>query len=187
MIIIGLMSGTSADAIDAAVVRFERQGDTLALELLGYQERPYPPAVRERLHALLPPATGSTADVCELAVLVGEAFATAAIDAAATCRLPLESVDLVASHGQTVYHQVTGGRPRSTLQLGAPAVIAARTGRTVAADFRPRDIAAGGQGAPLLPLLDTLLYRHPTHRRALQNIGGIANVTWVVGGRAPAG
>jgi anhydro-N-acetylmuramic acid kinase len=181
MIVIGLMSGTSADAIDVAVVRFERQDDTLVLELLGYRQHPYPTLVREQLRALLPPATGSTAAVCELAVLVGEAFAVAVFDAIASAGLRLDTVDLIASHGQTVYHQVAAGRTRSTLQLGAPAVIAARTGCTVVADFRPRDIAEGGQGAPLLPLLDTLLYRHPTHNRALQNIGGIANVTWVAG------
>lgn len=179
MIVIGLMSGTSADAIDAAVVAFGREGDALALRLLGYVERPYPPALRARLLALLPPAAGATQEVCELGALVGEAFAEAAHDAAAAARLPVERVDLVASHGQTVYHQVAPGHPRATLQIGAPAVIAERTGCTVAADFRPRDVAAGGQGAPLLPLLDTLLLAHPERSRALQNIGGIANVTWL--------
>jgi anhydro-N-acetylmuramic acid kinase len=117
--------------------------------------------------------------VCELNALIGEAFAEAALAGAASAGLPLDAVDLVASHGQTVYHQVAAGRGRATLQLGAPAVIAERTGCTVAADFRPRDVAAGGQGAPLLPLLDALLCAHPEHTRALQNIGGIANVTWV--------
>jgi anhydro-N-acetylmuramic acid kinase len=86
---------------------------------------------------------------------------------------------LIASHGQTVYHQVAASAERSTLQLGTPAVIAERTGRTVAADFRPGDIAAGGQGAPLVPYLDTLLFRHPQRARAVQNIGGMGNVTYL--------
>jgi anhydro-N-acetylmuramic acid kinase len=117
--------------------------------------------------------------VCELNVLVGEAFAQTAIAAAAAAGLTLDQIDLIASHGQTVYHQVAPDRARSTLQLGAPAVIAETTGRTVLADFRPRDIAAGGQGAPLVPYLDMLLWSHPSRSRALQNIGGIANVTYL--------
>ncbi|HWQ15124.1 MAG TPA: anhydro-N-acetylmuramic acid kinase [Roseiflexaceae bacterium] len=179
MIVVGLMSGTSADAIDAAVVEFRRDGEALALRLLGYTECPYPPELQARLRALRPPAQGATQEVCELHALVGEAFAAAALATIAAAGLPAAAVDLVASHGQTVYHQVAPGRARSTLQLGAPAVIAERTGRTVAADFRPRDVAAGGQGAPLLPLLDALLCAHPARTRTLQNIGGIANVTWV--------
>jgi anhydro-N-acetylmuramic acid kinase len=179
MIIIGLMSGTSADAIDAATVELRRAGDVVELRLLGYLERPYPPELRERLLAALPPASGSAAEICELNVLVGEAFAGAALAGAQAAGVALGQVDLIASHGQTVYHQVAPGRPRSTLQLGAAAVIAEQTGRTVIADFRPRDIAAGGQGAPLLPLLDVLLCADGARSRGLQNIGGIANLTFV--------
>jgi len=184
--VIGLMSGTSVDAVDAATVAFRREGDRLGLRLLAYVETPYPPELHGRIVALLPPAQGSTADVCELNALVGEVFAEAARASAAAAGLPLSDVDLVASHGQTVYHQVAAGRPRSTLQIGAPAVIAERTGRTVAADFRPRDVAAGGQGAPLLPLLDALLCGGGARPRVLQNIGGIANLTWLpAAGAAP--
>ncbi|HEU5102923.1 MAG TPA: anhydro-N-acetylmuramic acid kinase, partial [Roseiflexaceae bacterium] len=143
MFVIGLISGTSLDAIDAAVVEIVQEGDTLALGLRGYVERPYPPPLHRRLHALLPPGTGSVAEVCELHVLVGQAFADAARAAARSAGRALATIDLIASHGQTVYHQVAPGHTRSTLQLAAPAVIAEATGRSVAADFRTRDIAAG--------------------------------------------
>lgn len=179
MLVIGLISGTSLDAIDAAVVDIAQDGDTLSLGLRAYAELPYPAPLHQRLHALLPPGTGSVAEVCELHVLVGQAFADAARAVASTAGLALGQIDLVASHGQTVYHQVAPGHTRSTLQLGAPAAIAEATGRSVAADFRPRDIAAGGQGAPLVPYLDALLWSHPSRARALQNIGGIGNVTFL--------
>jgi anhydro-N-acetylmuramic acid kinase len=179
MLVIGLISGTSLDAIDAAVVKLRYDADALAVGLLAYVEYPFPPRLHERLRAILPPAVGSVAEVCELNMLLGQAFAAAALACAHAARLPLDRVDLIASHGQTVYHQVTPGRLRSTLQLGAAAVIAEQTGRTVVADFRPRDIAAGGQGAPLVPYLDRLLWSHPRRKRAAQNIGGIANVTFL--------
>jgi anhydro-N-acetylmuramic acid kinase len=179
MLIIGLISGTSVDAIDAALVELRQDADALSLSLRAYVEHPFPPRLHERLRAILPPAAGSVAEVCELNVLLGEAFAAAAQAGAAAGGLSLDQVDLIASHGQTVYHQVAPGSVRSTLQLGAPAVIAELTGRTVAADFRPRDIVAGGQGAPLVPYLDRLLWSHPSRSRAVQNIGGIANVTYL--------
>jgi anhydro-N-acetylmuramic acid kinase len=179
MLVIGLISGTSLDAIDAAVVEIAQSGDTLSLGLRGYVELPYPPRLHQRLRALLPPGTGSVAEVCELHVLVGEAFADAARAVASAAGLALDQVDLIASHGQTVYHQVAPDHTRSTLQLGAPAVIAEMTRRSVTADFRPRDIVAGGQGAPLVPYLDALLWSHPSRARALQNIGGIGNVTYL--------
>lgn len=182
LIVIGLMSGTSADAIDAAVVEIARDDDTLLLGLRGYCEQPYPRETLARIRALLPPATGSTAAICELNVLIGEAFATAALAAARIAAIPDAAIDLIASHGQTIYHQVAPGHIRSTLQLGAPAVVAERTGCTVAADFRPRDIAAGGQGAPLAPYLDTLLCADATSDRVLLNIGGIANLTYIPAG-----
>jgi anhydro-N-acetylmuramic acid kinase len=179
MLVIGLISGTSMDAIDAALVELERVDDLLRLHLLAFTMAPLAPALRERMVALLPPDTGSTAEVCALNVAIGEAFAEAALLVARQAGLAIESVDVIASHGQTVYHQVAAGAERSTLQLGTPAVIAERTGRTVVADFRPRDIAAGGQGAPLVPYLDLLLFRHPQRARAVQNIGGMGNVTYL--------
>jgi anhydro-N-acetylmuramic acid kinase len=179
MRVIGLISGTSMDAIDAALVELERVDDLLRLHALAFTMAPLAPGLRERMVALLPPRNGSTAEVCALNVAIGEAFAEAALLVARQAGVALESVDLIASHGQTVYHQIAAGAERSTLQLGTPAVIAERTGRTVVADFRPRDIAAGGQGAPLVPYLDVLLFRHPQRARAVQNIGGMGNVTYL--------
>lgn len=179
MLVIGLISGTSVDAIDAALVEIERQNDQISLALRGFTMQPFDPALHARVRDLLPPNTGSTAAVCEVNMLLGEAFAAAALAVAAQAGVPITDVDLIASHGQTVYHQVVPGTVRSTLQLGAPAVIAQRTGCTTIADFRPRDMAVGGEGAPLVPYLDVLLFSDGHKHRALQNIGGIGNVTYL--------
>ena len=187
MNVIGLISGTSMDAIDAALVELECVGDRLRLHTLAFTMVPLASALRARIVTLLPPYRGSTAEVCALNVAIGEAFAEAALRVARQAGVAIESVDLIASHGQTVYHQVAAGVERSTLQLGTPAVIAERTGRTVVADFRPRDIAAGGQGAPLVPYLDLLLFRHPRRARAVQNIGGMGNVTYLPPAGSAAG
>ncbi|MBN1937273.1 MAG: anhydro-N-acetylmuramic acid kinase [Anaerolineae bacterium] len=177
MIVVGLMSGTSVDAIDAAVVRLEQDGPTLWLEPLVFVEYPHPAQVRQRILDLFPPHRGSVRAVCEANVLIGEAFAEAALVAIAQARLSPHEVDLIASHGQTVYHQVAPGHVRSTLQIGTSAVIAERTGLTTVADFRARDIAAGGQGAPLVSFVDVLIFGVPGQTVAVQNIGGIANAT----------
>lgn len=177
MLVIGLISGTSIDAIDAALVEIERDDETLTVAVRAFTMQPFAEALRERVRGLLPPNTGATVDVCEVNVLLGQAFAEAARAVAQDAGVPLESVDLIASHGQTVYHQVVTGTVRSTLQLGAPAVIAEQTSCTVVADFRPRDMAVGGEGAPLVPYLDQLLFTDHEKYRALQNIGGIGNVT----------
>lgn len=179
MLVIGLISGTSMDAIDAALVELERVDDALHTRVHAFAMLPYDPALRERLVGLLPPHAGSTAEVCALNVAVGEAFAEAALQLAERASIPIGTVDLIGSHGQTVYHQVAAGAERSTLQIGAPAVIAERTGCTVVADFRLRDMAVGGQGAPLVPYLDALLFRDDRRIRAVQNIGGMGNVTYL--------
>ncbi len=176
MIVAGLMSGTSVDGIDAAVVDITTDGDALRARLLGYAEAHIDDSLRERVHALFSPAESRIDEVCEVNVLLGEAFADAA---ARAIRLAGGHADLVASHGQTVWHQVAPGHTRSTLQLGEPSVIAERLGVTTIADFRPRDIAAGGQGAPLASWGDALLFGDPQLSRAVQNIGGMGNVTWV--------
>ncbi len=185
MRVVGLMAGTSLDAIDAALVELTPAGEpgVLRMALRAFTMAPFDEALRERVRDLLPPRQGSTAEVCAVNFLLGEAFAGAALRVIGDAGLRPEDVDLVASHGQTVWHEVRPEATRSTLQIAAPAVIAARTGRTVVADFRPADMALGGQGAPLVPYLDALLFAHPKLRRAVQNIGGIGNVTYLAPGR----
>src|SRR6266567_7409920 len=176
MIVVGLMSGTSVDGIDAAVVDVSEDGEVLQVRLLDYVETQIDEALRQRIHTLFDPLLSRIDEVCEVNVLLGEAFADAA---ALAIRQAGVQADLVASHGQTVWHQVAPGHTRSTLQLAEPSVIAERLGVTTVADFRPRDIAAGGQGAPLASWGDALLFGDETIGRAVQNIGGIGNVTWV--------
>jgi anhydro-N-acetylmuramic acid kinase len=176
VIVVGLMSGTSVDGIDAAVVDVIEDGEALRVNLLAYAESVIDEALRERIYALFDPERSRIDEVCEVNVLLGEAFAEAA---GLALRQAAVQADLVASHGQTVWHQVAEGHTRSTLQLAEPSVIAERLGVTTVADFRPRDIAAGGQGAPLASWGDALLFGHEQLSRAVQNIGGIANVTWL--------
>ena len=181
LVVLGMISGTSVDGLDAAVVRIAEDGDTLAIRLLGYHEEEIDEVLRRRVHALFRPEESRIDEVCEVNVLLGEAFARAGAGAARRAGVEL---DLAASHGQTVWHQVAPGRTRSTLQLGEPSVIAERLGLTTVADFRPRDIAAGGEGAPLASYVDVLLFADERRSRAVQNIGGIGNVTWVPAGRS---
>jgi anhydro-N-acetylmuramic acid kinase len=178
-LVVGLMSGTSADGVDAALCEVSGAGEATRVKLLAFRNRPFPRALRERIFAL---AEADTSELSELDVLIGECFAEATRDVCSQAGVALSSVHLIASHGQTAAH-----RPRSqghlgaTLQIGEAAVIAERTGLPVISDFRARDVAAGGEGAPLVPLVDHFLLRAPDRRRAIQNIGGIANVTLVGG------
>lgn len=176
MIVVGLMSGTSVDGIDAAVVDVSHASDVLSVRLVAYRESPISDELRGRIHQLFNPETSRVDEVCEVNVLLGEAFAAAATSVLGDAGVV---ADLVASHGQTVWHEVSPGHTRSTLQLAEPSVIAERLGVTTVADFRPRDIAAGGQGAPLASWGDALLFSDARLSRAVQNIGGIGNVTWV--------
>jgi len=171
-VVLGLMSGTSLDGISAAVVRFGG-GERVTYEVLGVRTHDYAPAQRARLAAALLGAT--PAEYCRLHVDLGHWLADAAVALAAECGIGLRGLDAVASHGQTVWHEPG----HSTWQIGDPAVIAERTGVPVVSDFRSRDMAAGGQGAPLVPIADRLLFAHASHWRALQNLGGIGNVTVV--------
>jgi len=183
MSVLGLMSGTSADGIDVALASIMGAPPRIVAKLENFFTLPFPPAVRAALLRLANGSATTTAEVSQLNVLLGRLFARAALEACRRFRVPPRKIALIGSHGQTIYHQ---GRPgpflgagplASTLQVGEPAVIAARTGITTVADFRPADMAAGGQGAPLVPFVDYLLYRDPLRGRVALNIGGIANVT----------
>src|SRR3990172_5084682 len=187
------MSGTSADGIDVAFVRVTGRGRNLRARLERFCTFPYSAAVRRAVlrvaNANRQPVL-SVAEISQLHFLLGELYAEAVQRAGRRFRLPLKRIDLIGCHGQTVYHQPTpepfaGRRIASTLQLGEAQVLAERTGIPVVADFRPRDLAAGGQGAPLVPFVDYLLHRHPRRGRVALNLGGIANVTVIPAGVRP--
>jgi anhydro-N-acetylmuramic acid kinase len=164
------------DGVDAAVCRIAGSGPTLRLEVLAHRFAPYPRRLRERLLALVEGAVPAR-EVCLLHDAVGAAFADAAAAAAAGAGV---RPDFAGSHGQTVWHEPgRRGRRTATLQIGEASLVAERLGCPVVSDFRPRDCAAGGQGAPLVPYADWALYRRPGRTRALQNLGGIGNVTVV--------
>jgi anhydro-N-acetylmuramic acid kinase len=186
--VIGLMSGTSADGVDAALVEIDSEGDRPALRLVAWDTLRYPPGLRERILAVA--TAGSTEEVCHLDAYLGELFAEAAARVADQAGVELAGIDLIGSHGQTIQHLPVARREgthavRSSLQIGEPAVIAERTGVTTVADFRPRDLAAGGEGAPLTPIVHHALFAQPDRGRVILNLGGIANVTVVPAG-APA-
>ena len=191
MRVIGMISGTSADGIDVALVRISGRPPALRARLEGFACFPYAPQVRREILRIAAGEATSSGDVARLNVLVGELFAAAALRACRKFRVSPRRVHLIGSHGQTIFHQ---GRPApflgsrriaATFQIGEPAVIAARTGIPTVGDFRPADLAAGGQGAPLVPFVDYLLYRHPRRGRVALNIGGIANLTAIPPGARP--
>ncbi|GLV96510.1 anhydro-N-acetylmuramic acid kinase [Streptomyces lavendulae subsp. lavendulae] len=170
------MSGTSYDAVDAAAADLTLDEDgTLRLVPLGMVSAPYEDTLRAALAAALPPAPTTLGDVCRLDTRIGRAFAALAVRA--DRELCAGRAELMASHGQTVFHWADAGRVHGTLQIGSPAWIAEATGRPVVSDFRPRDVAAGGQGAPLVSLVDLMLLRGRPGVPAALNIGGIANLT----------
>jgi anhydro-N-acetylmuramic acid kinase len=178
MIVAGVMSGTSADGIDVALVRMSKRRGT-SFELLGHAEYPYPDKVRAAVLAAMNASQASVADLSRLNFLLGELYSDAVL---ATQRQFRVKVDLVGCHGQTLYHQgeaqrFLGCKIAATWQTGESAIIAARVGAPVVSDFRPADMAAGGKGAPLVPCLDYILFRDARAGRIVQNIGGIANLT----------
>jgi anhydro-N-acetylmuramic acid kinase len=189
MRIAGLMSGTSLDAIDVAVVEVDATDDvgTLELTVLLAAEEPWPAPLRDRLASWLadPTAAVPLGDLAATDMQTGDALADALLAAVARGGIDSDSLDLVVSHGQTVHHLVdTSGTAVATLQIGQPAVLAERLGCPVVADLRPRDIAAGGQGAPLVAAFDAAVFADAGHDVAVLNLGGIANVTIIPAGRS---
>jgi anhydro-N-acetylmuramic acid kinase len=182
--VIGLSSGTSADGIDAALVDISGTGSRLRIRLIAYRTVAYPRGVRERVLAIQSPSGRPVEELSRLNAYLGELFAAAATRVAAAAGVPLRRVSLIGSHGQTIAHQpapVREGRFRvsSTLQIGEPSVIAERTGVATVADFRPRDVAAGGQGAPVTPLIHHRCFARAGRNHLVVNLGGITNVTWL--------
>jgi anhydro-N-acetylmuramic acid kinase len=191
----GLMSGTSHDGISAALVAFGQAGGAAArgkgppLKLLAFETFPYPEKFRARLLRATSGEAVGTGEISQLNFAVGDAFGKAAIKISRRAGLPLERLSFIGSHGHTFFHlpprRAARGETSSTLQLGEPAVIAAIAGAPVVADFRPMDIALGGEGAPLAPLAHIWLFGDPKRGRIVQNIGGIGNATWLPPGVRP--
>jgi anhydro-N-acetylmuramic acid kinase len=182
MLVLGMMSGTSADGIDVALARISGAPPNLSAKLLGHTSVKFPFALRQEILHVAEQHDISAGQLSQLNFRLGELFAVAALSACLKFRVPPSRIGLIGSHGQTIFHQ---GRPTpyfgsptaSTLQIGEPSIIAARAGITTVGDFRPADIALGGQGAPLVPYADYLLYRHAKLGRVSLNLGGIANIT----------
>ncbi|MEK3784212.1 anhydro-N-acetylmuramic acid kinase [Paenibacillus sp. FSL R5-0810] len=190
-VVVGLMSGTSLDGIDAAIVRIHGSGLTASAELLHYYSRSYEPEFRRRLQELCGTEHSSSAAVCSMNAYLGYRFGEAVLEAIADAGMRIEDVDLVSSHGQTIWHLPVAEpddpySTPSTLQIGDISVIAKHTGLPVVGDFRPADMAVGGQGAPFAPYGDLILFRHHERGRLLQNVGGIGNCTALPAGAGPS-
>ena len=182
MLVMGLMSGTSADGIDVALASVKGAPPLLKGELLAHATMPIQVGVRKEVLRIAEGGISTAREISQLNFRVGEEFAAAAIAACRKFRVRLSKVKLIGSHGQTIFHQGTavkffGSKTASTLQIGEPSVIAARTGIPTVGDFRVADVAAGGQGAPLVPYVDALLFRDERIGRVALNLGGIGNVT----------
>jgi anhydro-N-acetylmuramic acid kinase len=180
MTVAGVMSGTSADGVDVALTRIApRRGNTPKVELLTLESFAYPAALRRAVLAAMDAPGIATAELARLNWRLGEVYADAVVE---TLRKHKTQVELVGCHGQTIYHQGIVrpylGKPlRCTWQLGEPALLAERLNIPVVSNFRPADMSAGGQGAPLVPMLDHVLFRDTKRNRVLQNLGGIGNLT----------
>ena len=179
MYAIGIMSGTSLDGVDAALVEIEGRGVDTKVRLVGFTTTEIPESIKNEIKQAVKPATGKVDLLCSLNFKLGYLFADATKAVCREADFPMEKVDFIASHGQTVWHipKPDGVFARSTLQIGEPAVIAYETGVKVVSNFRTMDVAAGGEGAPLVPYSEFVLYSSAGENVALQNIGGIGNVT----------
>jgi anhydro-N-acetylmuramic acid kinase len=191
ILVLGMMSGTSADGIDVALARISGAPPNLKARLLGHTSCKFPPVLRKEILRVAEQRPITASALSQLNFRTGEVFADAALAACRRFRVSTKRISLIGSHGQTIFHQ---GKPvnflgqpiASTLQMGEPAIIAARTGITTVGDFRPADIALGGQGAPLVPYADYLLYRHEKLGRISLNLGGIANITVIPAAAKPS-
>jgi anhydro-N-acetylmuramic acid kinase len=189
LLVLGLMSGTSADGIDVALARISGAPPRVKARLLNHTAVKFPAQMRAEILRVAEQRAITAGELSQLNFRLGQLFADAAKTACQRFRVAISSVDLIGSHGQTIFHQgvpvpYLGGRVASTLQIGEAAVIAARTGVTTVSDFRPADMVVGGQGAPLVPYADYLLYSDRKLGRASLNLGGIANVTVIPAGAA---
>lgn len=186
-LVIGIMSGTSADGVDAALCRITGHGVGSKIEQLGFVFRPYEEEIRREVLRLASGSGAAAADFCRINFLLGELYKEAALELCRVAGVAPQDIDLIGSHGQTLWHipveeEYLGRRLRSTLQLGECSVLAEAFGCPVAGDFRVRDMAAGGLGAPLVPYSEFLIYRSERECVALQNIGGIGNITCLLPG-----
>jgi anhydro-N-acetylmuramic acid kinase len=187
MKVVGLMSGTSGDGVDAALVDIRGTGQALTVKQLAFASVVFPPELQQRILSVS--TKGTVAEVCYLNAVLGEWFARAALRVIKQAGLEPNKVELLGSHGQTLHHlpnpveKLGADIIRSTLQVAEPAVIAERTGITTIANFRPRDLAAGGQGAPLTPYAHHVLLRDTKRSRLIVNLGGIGNVTYLPAGK----
>ena len=186
-LVIGLMGGTSADGVDAALVQIDGYGSETKVKQMGYVSIPFEDAVRERILQIAQGDFGGSRELARMNVLLGQLYMEACTRLCRVAGIPFEKVDLIGSHGQTVYHQpqkerYLGREVATTYQLGDVSILCEEIGAPVVSDFRVRDMAAGGQGAPLVPYTEYLLYRKKDEDVALQNIGGMGNVTFLPGG-----
>ncbi len=175
-LIIGLMSGTSADGVDVALVEVSGSGLTTEIELVAFGTFPYADEVRSRIFDLFSVETARVDEICTMNFVIGQQFAKSVLTLLERVGIAPTKIDLIGSHGQTIHHMPKAPVP-ATLQIGEPAVIAHETGIPTVADFRVADVAAGGEGAPLVAYIDYLLFHHNTQTIGLLNIGGIANLT----------
>ena len=191
LLVLGLMSGTSADGIDVALARISGAPPHLNAKLLGHASFSFPSALRKEILRIAEQQPISAGELSQLNFRLGQIYADAILAACKKFKVALSRINLIGNHGQTIFHQgqpanYFGKRISSTLQIGEGSVIAARTGITTVSDFRPADMALGGQGAPLVPYVDYLLYGHPKFGRVSLNLGGIANITVIPASAKPS-
>lgn len=178
--VVGLMSGTSLDGIDAALVKIdENKNEELNIKIVNFLTIPFNNRIRSQLLDCCDEKNGTVDKICRMNFKIGELFAEVVYDLIDDSEISIDKLNLIGSHGQTVYHDVISRDFKSTLQIGAAGIIAERTGITTISNFRMRDIAAGGEGAPLVPYVDFMLFKSKRKNKVLQNIGGIGNYTYI--------